>query len=262
MPATLPSGGAWKSPKASFSVGSYSLIEFRNVEKSYGQVVAVSDFSLVAPSGKITVLMGLSGSGKTTVMQMVNKMVEPTSGAVLVDDIDISKLDSVKLRRSIGYVMQEVGLLPHKSILDNVSLIAKISGQTDAEAEANAAQMLELVGIDDSFFDRYPSQLSGGQQQRVGVARALAIKPNILLMDEPFGAVDPIVREEMQDELMRIQRSLELTIMFVTHDRHEAMKLADQLVLLSAGGLIEQQGAPADFRLKPKNDFVKKLLGV
>ena len=206
--------------------------------------------------------MGLSGSGKTTLMQMVNKLVEPSQGSVLVDGVDISTLDSVRLRRSIGYVMQEVGLLPHKSILDNVSLIAKISGQTDVEAQANARAMLELVGIDESFFARYPSQLSGGQQQRVGVARALAIKPNILLMDEPFGAVDPIVREELQDELMRIQRSLSLTIMFVTHDRHEALRLADQLVLLSSGGQIEQQGSPAEFRESPKNDFVRKLLGL
>lgn len=238
------------------------MIEFRNVSKSYGQVVAVEKFSLSAPSAKITVLMGLSGSGKTTVMQMVNKLVEPSKGTVLVDGVDTSTLDSVKLRRSIGYVMQEVGLLPHKSVLDNVSLIAKISGQTDEEAEDNARAMLELVGIDESFFSRYPSQLSGGQQQRVGVARALAIKPKILLMDEPFGAVDPIVREELQDALMRIQRSLSLTIMFVTHDRHEALRLADQLVLLSSGGRIEQQGSPNEFRENPKNDFVRKLLGV
>jgi osmoprotectant transport system ATP-binding protein len=238
------------------------VIEFRNVSKTYGAVSAVSDFSLSAQTGQITVLMGLSGSGKTTLMQMVNKLVEPSQGSVLVDGVDISTLDSVRLRRSIGYVMQEVGLLPHKSILDNVSLIAKISGQTDVEAEANARAMLELVGIDESFFARYPSQLSGGQQQRVGVARALAVKPNILLMDEPFGAVDPIVREELQDELMRIQRSLSLTIMFVTHDRHEALRLADQLVLLSSGGQIEQQGSPAKFRESPKNDFVRKLLGL
>jgi osmoprotectant transport system ATP-binding protein len=238
------------------------LIEFRNVSKTYDRVVAVKDFSLSAQTGQITVLMGLSGSGKTTLMQMVNKLVEPSQGSVLVDGVDISTLDSVRLRRSIGYVMQEVGLLPHKSILDNVSLIAKISGQTDVEAQANARAMLELVGIDESFFARYPSQLSGGQQQRVGVARALSIKPNILLMDEPFGAVDPIVREELQDELMRIQRRLSLTIMFVTHDRHEALRLADQLVLLSSGGQIEQQGSPAEFRESPKNDFVRKLLGL
>lgn len=206
--------------------------------------------------------MGLSGSGKTTLLQMVNKMVVPTSGSVLIDGQDIAGLDSVKLRRSIGYVMQEVGLLPHKTILENVELIAGISGQDNLEARANSKEMLNLVGINESFFHRYPSQLSGGQQQRVGVARALAIKPNILLMDEPFGAVDPIVREELQDELIRIQRELALTIIFVTHDRHEALRLADQLVLLSAGGQIEQQGTPAEFKEKPKNDFVKKLLGV
>jgi osmoprotectant transport system ATP-binding protein len=228
------------------------LIEFRSVSKAYGRTNAVSDFSLVVPTRKITVLMGLSGSGKTTLLQMVNKMVEPTSGIVLVDDQDISNLDSVKLRRSIGYVMQEVGLLPHKTILENVELIATISGQSKQTASQNATEMLNLVGIDQSFFDRYPSQLSGGQQQRVGVARALAIKPNILLMDEPFGAVDPIVREELQDELMRIQQSLGLTIIFVTHDRHEALRLADQLVLLSEGGHIEQNGTPEDFRERPE----------
>ena len=238
------------------------MIEFRSVSKTYGAVDAVSEFSLVVPTRKITVLMGLSGSGKTTLLQMVNKMVEPTSGLVLIDDQDISALDSVKLRRSIGYVMQEVGLLPHKTILENVELIATISGQSKQAAKQNATEMLNLVGIDNSFFDRYPSQLSGGQQQRVGVARALAIKPNILLMDEPFGAVDPIVRDELQDELKRIQQSLGLTIIFVTHDRHEALRLADQLVLLSEGGRIEQSGAPEEFRERPKNDFVKKLLGV
>lgn len=238
------------------------MIEFRNVSKTYSAVSAVKDFSLVVPTRKITVLMGLSGSGKTTLLQMVNKMVLPTQGNVLIDNQDISNLDSVKLRRSIGYVMQEVGLLPHKTILQNVELIATISGQTKETAKANAIEMLKMVGIDESYFARYPSQLSGGQQQRVGVARALAIKPNILLMDEPFGAVDPIVREELQDELMKIQRSLGLTIMFVTHDRHEALKLADQLVLLSAGGHIEQAGAPADFKQSPSNDFVKKLLGL
>lgn len=238
------------------------MIEFRAVSKSYGASVAVADFSLVVPTGKITVLMGLSGSGKTTLMQMVNKLVEPSRGTVAIDDHDIASLDSVKLRRSIGYVMQEVGLLPHKTILQNVALIATVAGQSKEAAKVNAVEMLKMVGIDESFFSRYPSQLSGGQQQRVGVARALAIKPNILLMDEPFGAVDPIVREELQDELSRIQKNLGLTIMFVTHDRHEALRLADQLVVLSAGGHIEQSGTPTDFRDNPKNDFVKKLLGV
>jgi osmoprotectant transport system ATP-binding protein len=192
----------------------------------------------------------------------VNKLVQPTAGSVLIDGNDIADLDSVVLRRSIGYVMQEVGLLPHKSVLDNVTLIANIAGQTKDEALNNALELLELVGIDDSFHNRFPGQLSGGQQQRVGVARALAIKPNILLMDEPFGSVDPIVREELQDELVRIQRQLSLTIILVTHDRYEAIKLADQLVVLSKGAKIEQAGAPKDLIEKPANKFVQKLLGL
>ena len=222
----------------------------------------MDSFTLDMPSRKITVLMGLSGSGKTTLLRMINKMVEPSSGSITIDGNDIKELDSVKLRRSIGYVLQEVGLLPHKSVLENVSLIAKISGQTDKDAKDNAAQMLKLVGIDESFFERYPNQLSGGQQQRVGVARALAIKPNILLMDEPFGAVDPIVREELQDELLRIQKELDLTIVLVTHDRYEALKLADQLVVLSDGAKIEQVGSVTQFKAEPANDFVRKLLGL
>ena len=238
------------------------MIEFRDVTKTYGQDLAVTDFSLTAPSGKITVLMGLSGSGKTTLLRAVNKLVQPTSGSVLIDGNDIANLDSVVLRRSIGYVMQEVGLLPHKSVLDNVTLIANIAGQTKDEALRNALELLELVGIGSSFHNRFPGQLSGGQQQRVGVARALAIRPNILLMDEPFGAVDPIVREELQDELIRIQRQLSLTIILVTHDRYEAIKLADQLVVLSQGARIEQVGTPMELTEKPANKFVQKLLGL
>jgi osmoprotectant transport system ATP-binding protein len=225
-------------------------------------VSAVQDFTLEIPTGKITVLMGLSGSGKTTLLRMINKMVTPTTGQILIDDVDIATLDSVKLRRSIGYVLQEVGLLPHKSVLDNVSLIAAISGQSKTEADQNAREMLELVGIDESFFSRYPNELSGGQQQRVGVARALAIKPKILLMDEPFGAVDPIVREELQDELLRIQQSLSLTMVLVTHDRYEALKLADQLVVLSDHAQIEQSGTPEELSSNPANEFVSKLLGL
>ena len=238
------------------------MIEFRDVTKTYGHDLAVTNFSLSAPSGKIAVLMGLSGSGKTTLLRTVNKLVQPTSGSVLIDGNDIANLDSVVLRRSIGYVMQEVGLLPHKSVLDNVTLIAQIAGQDKDEALRNALELLELVGIGSSFHDRFPGQLSGGQQQRVGVARALAIRPNILLMDEPFGAVDPIVREELQDELIRIQRQLSLTIILVTHDRYEAIKLADQLVVLSQGAKIEQVGTPKELTEKPANKFVQKLLGL
>ena len=238
------------------------MIEFRDVTKTYGHDLAVTNFSLSAPSGKITVLMGLSGSGKTTLLRTVNKLVQPTSGTILIDGNDIADLDSVVLRRSIGYVMQEVGLLPHKSVLDNVTLIAQIAGQDKDEALRNALELLELVGIGSSFHDRFPGQLSGGQQQRVGVARALAIRPNILLMDEPFGAVDPIVREELQDELIRIQRQLSLTIILVTHDRYEAIKLADQLVVLSQDAKIEQVGTPKELTEKPASKFVQKLLGL
>ncbi len=238
------------------------MIEFDRVSKKFGNTVALTDFSLTAPTAQITVLMGLSGSGKTTLIRMVNKMVTPTTGAVNIDGKDVADLDAVKLRRTIGYVMQEVGLLPHKTVLDNVLLIARIAGQDGDTARRNATEMLALVGIDEQFLARFPQQLSGGQQQRVGVARALATKPNILLMDEPFGAVDPIVREELQDELCRIQRDLGLTIMFVTHDRHEAVKIADQLVVLSNGGHVEQAGTPAELLAHPANAFVRKLLGV
>lgn len=238
------------------------MIEFHRVSKNYGETAALADFSLTVPTSKITVLMGLSGSGKTTALRMVNKMAIPTTGSVSIDGLDVADRDAVALRRSIGYVMQEVGLLPHKTVIDNVTLIARIAGQTAEDAQRNAADMLTMVGIDPQSFGRYPQQLSGGQQQRVGVARALAIKPNILLMDEPFGAVDPIVREELQDELSRIQRELSLTIMFVTHDRHEALKIADQLVVLSNGGHIEQAGTPSELTAKPANDFVRKILGV
>ena len=238
------------------------MIEFVNASKTYGGVVALADFSALVPSGTITVLMGLSGSGKTTAVRMVNKMIIPSSGSVLIDGVDVASQNAVTLRRSIGYVMQDVGLLPHKTVLDNVVLIASIAGQTREVAQRNAREMLTLVGIDPASFNRYPRQLSGGQQQRVGVARALATKPNILLMDEPFGAVDPIVREELQDELLRIQRELKLTVLFVTHDRGEALKIADQLIVLSQQGTIEQAGTPRELTKKPANDFVRKILGV
>jgi osmoprotectant transport system ATP-binding protein len=238
------------------------VIEFHRVSKYYGETAALADFSLTVPTSKITVLMGLSGSGKTTTLRMVNKMAIPTTGSVSIDGLDVAGLDAVNLRRTIGYVMQAVGLLPHKTVFENVTLIARIAGQPADVARHNATEMLTMVGIDESFFTRFPQQLSGGQQQRVGVARALAIKPNILLMDEPFGAVDPIVREELQDELSRIQRQLDLTIMVVTHDRHDAVKLADQLVVLSNGGHIEQAGSPSELVAKPTNAFVRKILGV
>lgn len=243
--------------------GGLRLITFEQVSKRYAPgPAAVDRFSLVVPSRQVTVLMGSSGCGKTTLLRMVNRMVEPDWGRVLIDDVDVATTDPVALRRSIGYVMQEVGLLPHKTVFSNVELVAQISGQSRDEARENAAQMLDLVGIDPTQFDRYPAQLSGGQQQRVGVARALAVKPNILLMDEPFGAVDPIIRDELQTELLRIQRALGLTILLVTHDRHEALRLSDQLVVLTTSAHIEQQGTPGEVASAPANPFVRKILGL
>lgn len=238
------------------------MIEFDHVSKRYGDSLALADVCLVVPSARITVVMGLSGSGKTTLLRMVNKMVVPTEGSVRIDGADVASRDAVELRRSIGYAMQEVGLLPHKSVMENVALIARIAGQSRDDAHRSAFEMLSLVGIGSELHGRFPFQLSGGQQQRVGVARALATRPKILLMDEPFGAVDPIVREELQVELGRIQRELELTVMFVTHDRHEALGIADHLVVLSEQGHIEQQGSPDQIVKNPANGFVRKLLGL
>ncbi|MFZ4078017.1 MAG: ATP-binding cassette domain-containing protein [Microbacteriaceae bacterium] len=238
------------------------MIEFDHVSKRYKDVVALDDVSLIVPSAEITVIMGLSGSGKTTLLRTVDRMVAPTSGTIRIDGVDIATLNPITLRRSIGYVMQEGGLLPHKTAFENVRLIARIAGQSDVDARANSTAMLRMVGIEPAQFERFPHQLSGGQQQRVGVARALATKPRILLMDEPFGAVDPIVREELQDELRRIQRELELTVLFVTHDRYEALSIADQLVVLSHGGHVEQRGTPATITGHPATEFVAKLVGV
>lgn len=239
------------------------MITFDQVSKRYGAAIpAVENFSLEVPAERITVLMGSSGCGKTTLLRMVNRMVEPDAGRVLLDGVDVATVDAVALRRSIGYVMQETGLLPHKSVLENVALVARISGQSREEAAVNAVEMLELVGLESAQFDRYPTQLSGGQQQRVGVARALAVKPRVLLMDEPFGAVDPIVREDLQSELLGIQRSLGLTILFVTHDRDEAMRLSDQLVILTQGAEIEQRGTPGEIAEHPLSSFVRKILGL
>ncbi|MEP6560752.1 MAG: ATP-binding cassette domain-containing protein, partial [Nakamurella sp.] len=221
------------------------MIEFRSVSKKFPDgTVAVADFSFVFPSHKTTVLVGSSGCGKTTLLRMINRMVEPTSGQILIDDVNIASQDKVKLRRSIGYVLQAAGLLPHRKVLDNVATVPFLTGVGKAQARAAALELLDKVGLDRSLAGRYPRQLSGGQQQRVGVARALAGDPDILLMDEPFGAVDPIVRADLQLELNRLQRELGKTIVFVTHDIDEAFTLADQVVIFRKGGVIAQSGTP------------------
>jgi osmoprotectant transport system ATP-binding protein len=238
------------------------MIEFRSVTKRFPDgTVAVEDFSLVIPSRQFTVFVGSSGCGKTTILRMINRMIEPTSGVILIDDADVSQTDAVKLRRGIGYVMQASGLLPHRTVIDNVATVPFLRGVPKKEARADALELLRTVGLDDSLADRYPSQLSGGQQQRVGVARALAVDPNILLMDEPFGAVDPLVRAELQTELLRLQSELDKTVVFVTHDIDEAFLLGDHVVIFEEGGIIAQQGSPAEILANPASDFVASFIG-
>jgi len=238
------------------------MIEFRSVSKTFESgAEAVSEFSLVIPAHSVMVLVGSSGSGKTTLLQMINRMVEPTSGSVEIDGVDIATIPPVPLRRRIGYVIQNSGLLPHRTIIDNVATVLYLERVPRREAHARAHELLDTVGLDRSVADRYPSQLSGGQQQRVGVARALAVNPNILLMDEPFGAVDPIVRGELQQELLRLQSELAKTIVFVTHDIDEAFLLGDSVAILGEGARIAQHGTPAELLASPANDFVASFIG-
>ena len=238
------------------------MIRFDGVSKHYPDgTVAVDHLSLEAPTGQITVLVGPSGCGKTTSLRMVNRMIEPTSGRIWVDDQDTASMDAAQLRRGIGYVIQHAGLFPHKTIVDNVATVPLLLGEGKATARARAMELLERVGLPTSFAGRYPSQLSGGQQQRVGVARALAADPPVMLMDEPFSAVDPIVREQLQDEFLRLQHDLGKTILFVTHDIDEAIKLGDQVAVLRVGGTLAQLAAPSYLLAHPIDDFVADFVG-
>ena len=238
-------------------------IEFRSVTKQFPDgTVAVDDFSLVLPAHKTTVFVGSSGCGKTTLLRMINRLIEPTSGEITIDGEPIQNRDPVRLRRGIGYVMQNAGLLPHFTVIDNVATVPRLNGTPRAEARRRALELLDIVGLDRALADRYPRQLSGGQQQRVGVARGLAADPNILLMDEPFGAVDPIVRSELQTETLRLQRDLDKTVVFVTHDIDEAFLLGDQVVILEKGAHIAQVGTPSEIIENPASDFVAEFVGV
>lgn len=237
-------------------------IEFRSVTKRFVDgAPAVDDVSLEMPARKTTVLVGSSGCGKTTLLRMINRLIEPTSGDIVIDGESIRSRDAVQLRRSIGYVLQNAGLLPHYTVVDNIGTVPVLTGQTRAAARRRALELMEVVGLDTAFADRYPAQLSGGQQQRVGVARALAADPNILLMDEPFGAVDPIVRKELQAEVIRLQRELDKTIVFVTHDIDEAFLLGDQVVILQKGAHIAQRGTPSEIIESPADEFVASFIG-
>ncbi|WEO75970.1 ATP-binding cassette domain-containing protein [Cryobacterium sp. SO2] len=238
------------------------MIEFDKVSKVYPSgAAAVRDLSLQIPSHAMIALVGSSGSGKTTLLRMVNRMVAPTGGRVLIDGRDIRTMEPTSLRRSIGYVLQGGGLLPHRTVVDNVATVPVLNGRSRVSARRDALGLLERVGLDRALAGRYPAQLSGGQQQRVGVARALAADPNILLMDEPFGAVDPIVRRELQDEVRRLHRELGKTIVFVTHDVDEAFALGDEVVLLRAGGEVAQRGTPAQLLTQPADAYVAEFVG-
>ncbi|WP_295013690.1 ABC transporter ATP-binding protein [uncultured Microbacterium sp.] len=238
------------------------MIEFRSVSKTFPDGTrAVDDFSLVVPARETTVLVGSSGSGKTTLLRMINRMVDPSEGAVEIDGENVRDRDPVVLRRSIGYVMQNSGLMPHFTVLDNVATVLRLDRVPRKEAQERARELLDTVGLDQRLADRYPSQLSGGQQQRVGVARGLAADPNILLMDEPFGAVDPIVRTELQQELLRLQRELDKTVVFVTHDIDEAFLLGDRVVILDKAARIVQQGTPEEILTAPADEFVAAFIG-
>ena len=244
-----------------------ATVEFRHVTKRYDPRAkntpgAVNDLSLTVPAGKICVLVGPSGCGKTTSLKMVNRLIEPTSGQILIDGVDIATREATELRREIGYVIQQVGLFPHQTIGQNVATVPRLLGWPQARLRERADELLGLVGLDAALYrDRYPSQLSGGERQRVGVARALASDPPIMLMDEPFGAVDPIVRERLQNEFLRLQEELAKTILFVTHDIDEAIKMGDLVAVLQLGGHLAQFGPPDEILARPASEFVARFVG-
>jgi osmoprotectant transport system ATP-binding protein len=247
--------------------GRAATVEFEHVTKRYDATAkdtpgAVNDLSLVVPAGKICVLVGPSGCGKTTSLKMVNRLIEPTEGRILLDGVDAATREVTELRRGIGYVIQQVGLFPHQTIGENVVVVPRLLGWPDGRRRERADELLALVGLDPARYrDRYPSQLSGGERQRVGVARALAADPPVMLMDEPFGAVDPIVRERLQNEFLRLQEDLAKTILFVTHDIDEAIKMGDLVAVMQVGGHLAQFGPPAEILAAPADEFVARFVG-
>lgn len=234
------------------------MISFRNVTKAYGDFLAVDHVSFDIESNELFVIIGPSGSGKTTTMEMINRLTDITEGDIYIDDKDIKVINKVELRRSIGYVIQDIGLMTHMTISDNISLVNRLKGEKKDESRIN--ELLRLVNMDDSFKDRYPEELSGGQQQRIGVIRALYSDPNIILMDEAFSALDPVTKSELQDELIHLQESIKKTIVFVTHDMDEALKIADRIAVMK-DGKIEQIGTPEELIFNPNSTFVQNFIG-
>lgn len=238
------------------------MIRFESVTKQYPDgTLAVDSLDLQAETGEITVLVGPSGCGKTTSLRMINRLIEPTSGRIYLDDRDISTVNREQLRRGMGYVIQEAGLFPHRTVVDNVATVPVLMGTSRRDARKQALQLLERVGLSARLASRYPAQLSGGQQQRVGVARALAADPPVMLMDEPFSAVDPVVRAQLQDEFLRLQGELGKTIVFVTHDIDEAVKLGDRVAVLRVGGHLAQVAPPRELLAHPVDSFVAGFVG-
>ena len=236
-------------------------VQFDRLRVRYRDTDVLQDVSLTIEGGSFTVLLGPSGSGKTTLLRTVNRMVDPAGGRVLLDGSDVSLQNVVRLRRSIGYVMQASGLFPHRTVLDNVATVPRLLGVRREEARTTALAAMARVGLGPDLAHRYPSQLSGGQQQRVGVARALAAGPRIMLMDEPFGAVDPITRRALQHEIRQLHAGTGVTILFVTHDVDEALALGDRILVLDAGGRIAQDATPTEILTNPADDFVAEMLG-
>ena len=238
------------------------MITFDGVTKVFpGGQVAVDNLSMELPTGQITVFVGPSGCGKTTSLRMINRTIEPTSGTISIDGQDVAAQDAALLRRKIGYVIQNAGLFPHRTVADNIATVPLLNGVNKKQAREQAAELLTRVGLDESMATRYPAQLSGGQQQRVGVARALAADPPVMLMDEPFSAVDPIVRDGLQNEFLRLQSELGKTIAFVTHDIDEAIKLGDNVAILRVGGRLAQLGSPQELLDDPADEFVADFVG-
>ncbi len=241
-----------------------TMIELRSVTKTYPgtEVPAVKDLSIEIPEGEILVLVGPSGCGKSTTLRLINRMIEPTSGSIIFDGEDVTNVNADKLRRRIGYVIQQIGLFPHQTIAQNIGTVPRMLGWDKKQIRARVDELLDIVGMDPSIYrDRYPKELSGGQAQRVGVARALGADPPVMLMDEPFGAIDPITRERLQNEFLRVQAELRKTIVFVTHDIDEAIKMGDRIAILGESSRVAQFDTPERILALPANDFVADFIG-